>query len=142
MSGGWSVVPNGGMLVLQPAAEADLAQGRRAAFLDRLAEVASVQPHPWSARLPRLQALLEHKYYFDEIYNWAFVRPLDRLAGWGDRSIDRALIDGSLTGVGGLLEDGGSGLSLVESGYFRSYILVFVGGVVIAGLIILWRASV
>jgi NADH-quinone oxidoreductase subunit L len=113
---------------------------RKAAFLDGLAEVAMTSPQPWSARLPWAQALLEHKYYFDELYDWALVRPLDRLAGWGDRWVDRRVIDGSLTGIAGWIEDGGGGLSLVESGYFRSYILVFVAGALVAGLLILWRA--
>ena len=113
---------------------------RQAAFLDRFAEVAMAQPLPWSSRVPRLQSLLEHKYYFDEIYDAVFVRPLDRLARWGDRSVERTLIDGSLTAVAGVIEEGGSSLSQAENGYLRSYVLVFIGGALIAGLIVLWRA--
>jgi NADH:ubiquinone oxidoreductase subunit 5 (subunit L)/multisubunit Na+/H+ antiporter MnhA subunit len=96
---------------------------------------------PWSARLPWAQALLEHKYYFDELYDWALVRPLDRVAHWGDRDVDRRVIDGSLTGLAGWVRGGGRELGQVESGYFRSYILVFVGGALVAGLVVLWRAS-
>jgi len=114
---------------------------RRAAFLDGLAELAMLSPAPLSSRLPWAQALLEHKYYFDELYDWAFVRPLDRIARWGDRGVDRRFIDGSLTGAAGWIRSGGRELGLVESGYFRSYILVFVGGAVVAGLVVLWRAS-
>jgi NADH-quinone oxidoreductase subunit L len=113
---------------------------RQAPFLDRFAEVAMAQPLPWSGRVPFLQSLLEHKYYFDELYDAVFVRPLDRLAGWGDRSIDRTVIDGSLTAVAGVIEESGGSLSLAENGYFRSYVLVFVAGALIAGLIVLWRA--
>jgi NADH-quinone oxidoreductase subunit L len=113
---------------------------RHARFLDRFAEVAMARPEPWSSRVPWLQTLLEHKYYFDEIYDAVFVRPLDRLAGWGDRSIDRTLIEGSLRAVAGVIEDGGGSLSLAENGYLRSYVLVFVAGALIAGLIVLWRA--
>jgi NADH-quinone oxidoreductase subunit L len=113
---------------------------RKAAFLDGLAEVAMAQPRPWSERFPRLQALLEHKYYFDELYDFLFVRPLDWIASWGDRRVDRTVIDGSLTGVASLVEDGGVGLGALENGYFRSYILVFVTGAIVAGLIVLWRA--
>ena len=68
------------------------------------------------------------------------MRPLDRVARWGNGSVDRTMIDGSLTGVARLLEEGGQGLSLAENGYLRSYILVFVGGAVVAGLVVLWRA--
>jgi len=113
---------------------------RRAAFLDGVAEVAMAQPRPWSEQFPRLQALLEHKYYFDELYDFVFIRPLNWIASWGDRRIDRTVIDGSLTGVAALIEDGGAGLGALENGYFRSYVLVFVGGAIVAGLIVLWRA--
>ncbi|HEY8679914.1 MAG TPA: NADH-quinone oxidoreductase subunit L [Candidatus Dormibacteraeota bacterium] len=113
---------------------------RRAAFLDRFAEVAMSHPEPWSTRVPWLQTLLEHKYYFDEIYDAVFVRPLDRIARWGDRSAERAVIDGSLTAVAGVIEEGGGGFSMAENGYLRSYVLVFVAGALVAGLIVLWRA--
>ena len=113
---------------------------RRAAFLDRFAEVAMSHPEPWSTRVPWLQTLLEHKYYFDEVYDAVFVRPLDRVAGWGDRSAERTLIDGSLTAVAGVIEEGGGGFSMAENGYLRSYVLVFVAGALVAGLVVLWRA--
>jgi len=113
---------------------------RQARFLDRFAELAMEHPQPWSGRAPWLQSLLEHKYYFDEIYDAVFVRALDRIAGWGDRSIDRTVIDGSLTAVAGVIEEAGGSLSLAENGFFRSYVLVFVAGALIAGLIVLWRA--
>jgi NADH-quinone oxidoreductase subunit L len=113
---------------------------RQARFLDRFAELAMEHPQPWGGRVPWLQTLLEHKYYFDEIYDAVFVRALDRIAGWGDRSIDRTVIDGSLTAVAGVIEEAGGSLSLAENGFFRSYVLVFVAGALIAGLIVLWRA--
>jgi NADH-quinone oxidoreductase subunit L len=113
---------------------------RRAAYLDRFAELAMAHPEPWSSRVPWLQATLEHKYYFDEIYDAVFVRPLDRIASWGDRGAEHSIIDGSLTGVAGVIEDSGGSLSLAENGYLRSYVLVFVAGALIAGLIVLWRA--
>src|SRR5438309_5983153 len=42
---------------------------------------------PWTGRLPWAQRLLERKYYFDEAYNAAFVRPLDRVAHLGIRHV-------------------------------------------------------
>ncbi|MGA7913052.1 MAG: NADH-quinone oxidoreductase subunit L, partial [Candidatus Dormiibacterota bacterium] len=35
--------------------------------------VGALRMRPWSARFPWAQRLLEHKYYFDEMYNAAFV---------------------------------------------------------------------
>jgi NADH-quinone oxidoreductase subunit L len=113
---------------------------RQAGFLDRFAELAMSHPEPWSSRVPFLQSLLEHKYYFDELYDAVFVRPLDRLAGWGDRGFERTVVDGSLTAAAGAIEESGASLGLAENGYFRSYVLVFVAGALIAGLIVLWRA--
>jgi NADH-quinone oxidoreductase subunit L len=113
---------------------------RHARFLDGFAELAMARPEPWSSRVPFLQSLLEHKYYFDEAYDAVFVRPLDRLAGWGDRSVDRTLIDGSLTAIAGVIEESGGSLSGAENGFLRSYVLVFVAGALIAGVIVLWRA--
>jgi NADH-quinone oxidoreductase subunit L len=113
---------------------------RRAGFLDRFAEVAMSHPEPWSSRVSWLQAVLEHKYYFDEIYEAVFVRPLDRIARWGDRSAEHTLIDGSLMAAARVIEEGGGSLSRAENGYLRSYVLVFVAGALIAGLVVLWRA--
>ncbi|GAC1653270.1 MAG: NADH-quinone oxidoreductase subunit L [Candidatus Dormibacteraceae bacterium] len=114
-------------------------ESRHARWLDRIAVVAMAHPEPWSERFPRLQSLLAHKYFFDEIYDGLFVRPMDRLARFDDR-VDHGVVDGSLTGVAALLEDGGDGLAVVQNGFLRSYILVFVVGAVVAGLVVVWRA--
>ena len=112
---------------------------RRAAFWDRVAELSAANPRPWSERLPWLQSFLEHKWWFDELYDALFVAPLDWLARTIDRWLDRPLIEGSLTGAGELVEGGAGGVSLAQSGYFRSYVLVFLAGALVAGGIVLWR---
>ncbi len=94
---------------------------------------------PWSARVPRLQRLLEHKYYFDELYDRVFVRLLDRSADVGYRDVERVAIDGSLTGAAELTEAGAGSLSLTETGYFRNYVLVFVAGAVIVAVLLIAR---
>jgi NADH-quinone oxidoreductase subunit L len=96
---------------------------------------------PWSARFPWAQRLLEHKYYFDEIYDAVFVRPLDGFASFAQRDIERPLIDGAVVETGALTRWGATELSLTESGYFRQYVLVFVvGALAAAGVILLTRA--
>ncbi|HET7419983.1 MAG TPA: NADH-quinone oxidoreductase subunit L [Candidatus Dormibacteraeota bacterium] len=96
---------------------------------------------PWSARIPWAQRLLERKYYFDEIYDAAFVRPLDGFAGFAQRDIERPVIDGAVVDTGALTRWGASELSLTQSGYFRNYVLVFVvGALAVAGVILLTRA--
>jgi len=96
---------------------------------------------PWSARFPWAQRLLERKYYFDEIYDAAFVRPMDGAADVGLRDIEKPVFDGAVVGTGHAAVAGASSLSLTQSGYFRNYVLVFVGGAVVAAVLLLIRAS-
>jgi NADH-quinone oxidoreductase subunit L len=96
---------------------------------------------PWSARFPRWQRVLERKYYFDEIYNAAFVRPMDGAAELGLRDVEQPLIDGVVITTAVATEASASGLSLTQSGYFRNYVLVFLAGACIAAILILIRAS-
>jgi NADH-quinone oxidoreductase subunit L len=96
---------------------------------------------PWSARLPWAQRLLEHKYYFDEIYDTVFVRPMDWVAGFALRDVEEPVIDGVVVDTGLITRASAGGLSLTQSGYFRNYVLVFVGGAVIAAVILIVRAS-
>ena len=103
--------------------------------------VGALRIRPWSARFPLAQRLLEHKYYFDEIYDRIFVRPVDGAADVALRGIETPIIDGAVVDTGALTRASASSLSLTQSGYFRNYVLVFVGGAVVAAVIILLRAS-
>jgi NADH-quinone oxidoreductase subunit L len=96
---------------------------------------------PWSSRFPWAQRLLERKYYFDEIYNAAIVRPMDGIADIGLRDIEKPVFDGAVVGTGHAAVAGASSLSLTQSGYFRNYVLVFVGGAVVAAVLLLIRAN-
>jgi NADH-quinone oxidoreductase subunit L len=96
---------------------------------------------PWSARFPRLQTLLERKYYFDEAYNYAFVRSMDVIAERGLSDVEQPLIDGVVVATGEVTETGAGSLSLTQSGYFRNYVLVFLAGACIAAILILIRAG-
>jgi len=66
---------------------------------------------------------------------------MDGAAGVGQRGIERPLIDGAVMETGAVTRAGAAGLSLTQSGYFRNYVLVFVGGAVVAAIVILVRAS-
>jgi NADH-quinone oxidoreductase subunit L len=56
-------------------------------------------PDPMSVRLGRLFKWMHDKWYFDELYDRAFVRPIKRIAAWVYEFIDRTVIDGILHGV-------------------------------------------
>src|SRR5438477_2345664 len=96
---------------------------------------------PWTAYAPWAQRLLERKYYFDDIYDAAFVRPLDRVAGIALRDLEQPVIDAAVVDAGLLARWSAGELSLTQSGYFRNYVLVFVVGVVsIAAVLLFVRA--
>jgi NADH-quinone oxidoreductase subunit L len=66
--------------------------------------------------------LIYNKYFVDEIYDTAVVRPLvsgSRIVLW--KGVDAGLIDGIVNGVGARCRDVGSVLRLLQSGYIRSY---------------------
>jgi NADH-quinone oxidoreductase subunit L len=103
--------------------------------------VGALRMRPRSARFPWAQRLLERKYYFDEIYDRVFVRPVDGAADVALRDIETPIVDGAVVDTGALTRASASGLSLTQSGYFRNYVLVFVAGAVIVAVIILLRAG-
>ncbi|HWO90871.1 MAG TPA: NADH-quinone oxidoreductase subunit L, partial [Methylomirabilota bacterium] len=96
---------------------------------------------PWSAVVPWAQRLLERKYYFDELYDAIFVRPMDALAHGGLRYVEDPIIGGLVSGTGELAQAESHNLSLTETGYFRNYVLVFVAGAVVVAILILARAG-
>jgi NADH-quinone oxidoreductase subunit L len=97
---------------------------------------------PWSSVVPWLQRLLERKYYFDELYSAIVVRPMDTIADVGLRDVEQPLIDGAVVGTGHAVQVGATEASLLQTGYFRNYVLVFVAGaVVVAVLLIISRAG-
>ena len=96
---------------------------------------------PWSSYVPWAQRMLERKYYFDDLYDWAFVRPTDRVAGFAMTSVEEPIIDAAVVDTGLVAQAGAASLSLTQSGYFRNYGLVFVGGAVVVGVILILRAA-
>ena len=103
--------------------------------------VAAYRMRPWSAALPWAQRLLERKYYFDEAYDAAFVRPLDRAADLAFRDVETGVLDGAVVGAGELAEAGAGYGSFTQTGYFRNYVLVFVASAVILAIVLLLRAA-
>lgn len=53
-------------------------------------------PDPMSVRLGGVFTHMNRKWYFDELYDWAFVRTTKRFAAWVYAFIDRTIIDGIL----------------------------------------------
>jgi NADH-quinone oxidoreductase subunit L len=82
-----------------------------------------------------------HKYYVDELYNAAIIRPLLWIATnvlW--HVVDEGVIDGTVNGVGRVARESGSELREIQSGNARSYATwVVMGAVGVTVLLIgLW----
>lgn len=80
-----------------------------------------------------LYGLVYNKFFVDEIYNFAFVKPVlitSRNILW--RGVDRILIDGVVSGVGARVRGIGGLFRRLQSGYIRSYAAwVVLGSVVV-----------
>ena len=73
-----------------------------------------------------LARMLEGRWYVDELYDAAVVRPLKALSGFLSATVDRVAIDGLVNGVGRAVQYGGRQLRLLQSGQVGSYILIMV----------------
>ena len=102
---------------------------------------AAYRMKPWTAVVPWAQRLLERKYYFDEIYDAAFVRTMDAIASIGYRDVEKVVIDGAVVGTGEATEATAGSLRLTQSGYFRNYVLVFIAGALVVAVLLLVRTS-
>jgi NADH-quinone oxidoreductase subunit L len=82
-------------------------------------------------RLPQLQRLLEHKLWFDELYDVVFYNPAVWTARAWSRWVERPLILGTPTEVAVGAQESGRLTARVQSGLLRAYALAFAGGIAI-----------
>jgi len=86
-----------------------------------------------------LHALLERKYFLDDLYEGVLVRGVlyrgvTRVLSW----VDTNIVDGVANGVGGGVRLGSSGLRLLQTGQVQVYgAIAFMGLVIAAGLALL-----
>jgi NADH-quinone oxidoreductase subunit L len=82
-------------------------------------------------RLPYWQRLLEHKFYFDEIYDTLFYRPADELGRAEGVYVERPVIGGTVAEVAAGARDTGGILSHLQTGLLRSYALAIGAGLAV-----------
>ncbi|MBK7290650.1 MAG: NADH-quinone oxidoreductase subunit L [Chitinophagaceae bacterium] len=70
--------------------------------------------------------VLENKWYVDELYDAAIVKPIKKAGTFFSQVFDKKVIDGMVNGVGRLLQYGSRQLRLVQSGQVGNYILLMV----------------
>jgi NADH-quinone oxidoreductase subunit L len=88
-------------------------------------------PHRIVARFPKIYKLLYNKYYVDEVYNAAVVRPLVNGSQVVYDKFDLKVIDGTIDGTAAATGFAGKVLSLFQSGLVKDYALAILLGVVI-----------
>jgi NADH-quinone oxidoreductase subunit L len=81
--------------------------------------------------MPSLQEILEHKFYFDELYDLLFYRPAVLLARGLRRGVEEPLIGGSITGVSAGARETAGVVGGAQTGYLRSYALAIALGVAV-----------
>jgi NADH:ubiquinone oxidoreductase subunit 5 (subunit L)/multisubunit Na+/H+ antiporter MnhA subunit len=85
--------------------------------------------------VPRSLPVLEHKFYWDELYDWLFYKPADFVARALGRFIERPLIAGSIGELTRGFRLGSRELGTVQNGLVRSYALALATGVAILALV-------
>ncbi len=74
-------------------------------------------------RYAALQDTLEHKFWFDELYDAIFFRPAVLVTGLFRRGVEEPLIGGSIGGVALGARSAGGAVGESQTGYLRSYAL-------------------
>ena len=77
------------------------------------------------------QRTLEHKFWFDELYDAVFYKPAVFVTTLLRRGVEEPLIGGSITGVTVGAREAGDALGEVQTGYLRSYALAIAGAVAV-----------
>lgn len=91
-----------------------------------------------SSRAPWLATLLERKYFIDEIYETVLVKPLRGL-GYLLNAIDRYLIDGIVSVIGGTAVLLGRGGTRLQNGQMQTYGLITILGLVVLIIAVVGR---
>jgi NADH-quinone oxidoreductase subunit L len=84
-------------------------------------------------RFAGLHRFLVNKWYFDELYEAMFVRPVSTVGGFSRRVIETEFVQGTIVGgATGAVRVGSSFARAIQTGYLRAYALLLLLGV--AGL--------
>jgi NADH-quinone oxidoreductase subunit L len=90
-----------------------------------------------SVPVPRTRALLERKFYWDELYAWLFYRPADFTARAFGRFIEQPVIAGSIRELTSGFRLGATELGRVQNGLVRSYALALTSGIAVLAVVFL-----
>ena len=78
-----------------------------------------------------LRTVLEHKLYFDELYDWLFSRPAQVIANRLRTDVEEPIVQRSLGEIGAGVTEVAAGTARLQSGLLRSYALVIAATVAV-----------
>jgi NADH-quinone oxidoreductase subunit L len=81
------------------------------------------------------QRVLEHKFYFDELYDALFYRPTVWLAKALYRGVEDPLIAESSTSLGQDTRDLGGIVARLQTGLLRTYVLAIASGAAVLAIV-------
>jgi NADH-quinone oxidoreductase subunit L len=90
-------------------------------------------------RFGALHTFLVNKWYFDELIDIAIVRPALAVGRFANRTFERVVVDGLVTGTEGSVRSAGGVVRAVQNGFVRSYALLLIAG--FAGLALYFLLS-
>jgi NADH-quinone oxidoreductase subunit L len=82
-------------------------------------------------RVPAVQRTLEHKLWFDELYDLVFYKPAVLVTRLLRRGVEEPLIGGSIDGVTLGAREAAGALGVAQTGYLRTYALAIAGAVAV-----------
>jgi NADH-quinone oxidoreductase subunit L len=97
------------------------------------------RPRALEARLQGLHDFLFRKWYFDEAIDVLVVRPALAVGRFANRTFERLVVDGLVTGTEETVRGAGGIVSRVQNGFVRSYALLLIAG--FAGLALYFLLS-
>jgi NADH-quinone oxidoreductase subunit L len=93
-------------------------------------------------RFAFVHRFLEHKWYFDELFDAMFVRPFTGAGSFGRRVVETDFVQGFIVGgATGIVRAGTSFARAIQTGYLRAYALLLLFGVGALGLYFLLASS-
>jgi NADH-quinone oxidoreductase subunit L len=87
------------------------------------------------AKAPRPWAILEHKFYFDELYNSLFYWPAVALARGLDWTVEGPIVNGSIVGIAELTRRTGDWFRDLQTGLVRVYAFAVAAGLAVLVLV-------
>jgi NADH-quinone oxidoreductase subunit L len=96
-------------------------------------------PALFRARLRPVYLLAVNKWYFDEAIDFLIVRPALAIGRFADRTFERLVVDGLVSGTKETVGGAGGIVRIVQSGFVRSYALLLLTG--FAGLALYFLLS-